>query len=256
MNDLQRIIQPGDIINLEGHIPVTLKSFFKDLVINDVIDLIVKVQKWVFAKCENADAISYRDNHTMIYLGDNQVFSMEPPRGCIHSLDDYGQGNNRIVSIYRMNPQYFGRSLADGDIALIREAAIMLVGIPYDIGQNANIGINALSGYPWSYALTWFEADKIPSEDITKKNAVVCSVSIAEIIAYWRHILKETTGEEIPQPWKVLNPGYWTKDQIERFPNHWDVNSTFPANYAVTQTHFSGEFLLMGKFRNGCLKSN
>jgi len=255
MSDLKSLIRPGDVINLEGR-HWDWKNLFVSVGEAVIVPLIVRTQEKVFGVGSD-----HRDYHTMTYLGDNRVFSTQFPKPEIVSLDEFDAADKkRTVSVFRMNPAYFGRGLKDSDLTIMSNAAMTMadVKLDYDLLQNAMIGINALSGYPWSYHLRWLDADgKGVSEDPAKvRQHFVCSVAAAAVIAYWRHELLRTAGEDLPQPWKKLNPAAWTERQIREYPGHWDINATFPANFAVTQTHFSHEFLEIGHFKAGTKTPN
>ena len=252
MSYLKTIVKAGDILNLEGYPKFDWKNLVWSLGVRGAVDLIVQFQRMVFCAKLHPNLVNYKDNHSMIYLGDNIVFSQEPPKATYHTLDDYDVANkHHIVSVYRMNPAYFGRALTDMDLVYLREGADILVskGVPYSVGQNVDCGLNDLAGYPWSGSLQWFSG--IDYEELSRQTHLHCSMAVASIIAYWRHRTLETTGEDIPQPWKKLNPNAWRVEQIEKYPDHWDFNATHPANFATTDINFFNEFVRIGKFKQG-----
>jgi hypothetical protein len=257
MSDFTQDIRPGDVINIQGPVPVLLKELFWDLAINFAIRIIEETQRKVFCTVLGRDAVKWRDNHTMLYLGENTVFSCQPPKALLLPLSEFDAEPKRLMSVYRLNPKYFGRELNPDDLDVFSEAARKIIGwnLDYDIGQNATILVNTLAGYPYATKTTIFDADGIHADknaNIRKsKQHLICATSVAAIIAYWRHEMKKKNKEIIPQPWKRLNPGAWTDEFRREYPGHWDCGSTFPAMFACSDTNFAEEFIHIGHYLKG-----
>lgn len=243
MSDLSNTVIPGDFINSEG-----IKWSW------DLIDVaagiiatngISAAQRDVFCDTIPAKKLRYKDSHTMIYFGSNQLFTVQLPQPTYEDLEKrHGKGDTRIVSVYRMNPAYFGKTLDANDVAIMKSAADEIIAKHkgYDIGQLMDILVSTIAGYPFEQKSKTFDQGN---------DRLVCSVGCATVIAAWRHKLLQTTGVDIPQPWKVPNPNAFKSDFIKKYPGHWDIQTTFPANYAVTDTHFQNEFILVGRFKGG-----
>jgi hypothetical protein len=250
-------IKPGDIINVEGPVPVECKDLVMDIKINIGIKIIVAAQKHVFCTVLDPAKVMWRDNHTMLFLGENTVFSCELPRATYRVLTDFDRDPTRIMSIYRFNAAFFKKALTSDDLKILTAGAKTILGwnVKYDVGQLADILVNTIAGYPYESRVHIFDADGANVDknvDMEKsKQHIVCSVALAAIIAYWRHTLYETTGEDIPQPWTNLNPAAWTADFVKGYPGRWDCGSTFPAMFACSDTHFAGEFTHIGHYRFG-----
>lgn len=246
MSDLRDTLRPGDIINTAGmgksHGKWSLKGWIEGLGIKAAVGIIVDTQADMFgAKIPPEKVPGHLDSHSMMFFGPDKVFSVEPPVPLYVPLSNYEGDDPRTVSVYRMNPAYFGR---EPDVALLRQAADAIINRHkgYDIGQLVDILITSIAGYPWAHKVNWFDQGS---------QRLVCSVGVASLIAFWRHEMKRLQGIDIPQPWKKLNPAAWPEGALKQYPGHWEIESTFPANYSTTFTHFSHEFTLVGKFRGG-----
>jgi hypothetical protein len=211
----------------------------------------------VFCTVLDPSEVRWRDNHTMLYLRENIVFSCQPPKPVFLPVYEFDAEPKRIMSVYRLNKAYFGRDLDSSDIDVFFEGAKKIIGwnLGYDIGQNVDILVNTLAGYPYETRTSIFDADRENLDrnaDIRRsKQHLVCATSVAAILAYWRHEMKRTKGEDIPQPWKKLNPAAWTGEFIRGYPKHWDCGSTFPAMFACSDSDFVGEFIHVGHYLKG-----
>ena len=252
MSDLSKALVPGDIILLEGYPKFDWKNFFWSIAERRAIDLIADDQKFVFNSILNDKAMLTSDNHTTRYMGDNKIFSQEPPHATIIPLSDY-EVDPRIVTVYRMNPAYFGRALTDADFALIIESCnIMAIRkVPYDVARDVQDGIDDLSGRPWDATVNILDTQCNLSEDPNVISSAVCSQADSIHMAHWRHKTQATTGELIKAPWHDLNPKAWTSKQIDEYPHYWDCGICHPGNYSVTHECFDDEFIRIGRFRQG-----
>jgi hypothetical protein len=242
MSDLSEILKPGDIINTSG------VHWSKDII--DVSEGIIatgaitRTQKSIFCKRLSPQHVRCRDSHSMIYFAPDGIFSVQMPEAKYVNLSDHEGNDTRTVSVYRMNSKYFGLEIGPADAAIMKKAADEIIEkhCPYDIGQLLDILCNTVAGYPYAENSKLFDQGQ---------DRIVCSVGCASIIAAWRHEVKEKTGKNIPRPWARLNPPAWDKKMLENYQGFWDVQVTFPALFAVTDTHFSSEFILVGQFKGG-----
>jgi hypothetical protein len=194
----------------------------------------------------------------MLYLGENKIFSCEPPKPTYHALGDFDAEPKRIMSIYRFNREFFGKTLDQDDLAIFKDGAEKIVGwnLKYDIGQLADILIDTFAKIPYKDEVHLFDADggkEDKNVDIVKnKQHLVCSVAVAALIADWQRKLEEEKKDfTIREPWSMLNPAAWTEAFKKRYPGHWDCGSIFPAMFACTDTHFAGEFKHIGHYQGG-----
>lgn len=160
------------------------------------------------------------------------IFSCEYPEASFFPIDSILKDDIRI---YRYNNN---GTFDNDDIKIMLEGCLPLVGTKYDIGQLMDIAVNQTAGYPYEYRHKWFDMGE------EKK---VCSVSIASIFAYWRH-RKERQGEYNPRLFEKLNYNKWDKQFVKKFMTHknvWDIESTYPAMFSCTNTHFDNEFRLI-----------
>jgi len=253
MSDLSNAVKPGDILNLEGYFKFDWKKPFWAWAERRAIDAIVADQKYVFNKTLKSKTMLTRDNHSTMYLGDNKIFSQEPPCATVIPISDYENDKNRIITIYRLNPTYIGRELKDDDIALLIESCNIMAQrkVPYDIARDVQDGINDLTDRPWDSSLNILDTQCNMSEDPNIISSAVCSQAQAINFIHWRHKKQAATGEIIRPLWQNLNPMAWTKKQIEEYPHYWDTAICHPANFATTNECFCGEFVRIGRFKNG-----
>jgi len=214
---LKKILRPGDVINISGH------PKFYEFWLHIAYHYIRKTQKEVFGEKSR-----WTDTHTMMWF-DGSAFSVEPPRAKMVPIEDFAF---KEISIYR----YTKCKFTAADIEIMWEGAKRILDTEYDFGQLLNILINTIAGYPFYEKYKFF--------DFGAKYKV-CSVGVAAIYTYWRHKM-EQKGKKIPRLFSKLNPNAWNKEFIKKFKQHgnrWDVENTFPANFANTQTHFDKEFV-------------
>jgi len=231
---LKCFLMPGDIVNTRRF--SSKETGIKKLEVLGAIAVINLDQMGVFGIRSD-----WHDHHTMMYFDDNHTFSVQPPVPKWLSLSDYCEEE---VSIFRWN---LVRPLRSYDVSLLYEGAEKIIrdGKGYDIGQLVDFLISSIAGYPFDDTIKWFDQGK---------GRMVCSVGTAFVTAYFRHKLFELTGEDLPQPFKTLNPKAWSKKFQERFnkEGHWDINRTFPACYANCLTHFQNDYKLVASFdKNG-----
>jgi len=180
----------------------------------------------------------HKDNINKIFKKWNwaKTFSIEPPRATFIPLEDYALDD---IAIYR----YTKKELTDKDIGIMIKATLPMLGTKYDYGQLMNIAVNTILGYPYDEKVKWF--------DLGGKRKV-CSVGMAVIFQKWRKVL-ESEGFNVQRLFRNLNKKAWTEKFIKDFKklNRWDVENTFPAMFALTKTHFDGEFELIIKMNKG-----
>lgn len=257
MNDLQKTIRPGDIINLSG-LKVSIKSFsdfFKTLGVAFAVGGIVETQKRVFGP-ETPGVV---DNHTMIYLGDKRVFSTHLPKPEIVSLEEFFD-TKRTVRLLRPSKKYFGVNFCDDEIVnLIRQSAESIVekSKKYDIGQLLDILANTLIGSPHDDSVVLFQGKEAVDVGIDEKKRqnLVCSVSVALIL---EDVLSqcEKMGKKVKLPWAKIKRGTYLDNKFfggigRKYPGSWDIDVVFPAQFACTQEVFGGEFDTVGLFKGG-----
>jgi len=190
-----------------------------------------------------AALVSWQDHHTEMYFDQTHVFSMQPPRANWFTQTDLDNTTeDKIISVYRMNPAFWGFELGTDDVNKMIMLAQEIIDTkqPYSIGQLLNILADSIAGIP-NYdsvqVFTW--SDK----------RLVCSVAVHAIILGWRN-WKLGTGANVPLPYSKLNPRAWDQKFIDKYKGEWPLHTIFPAHPAVSQTHFAGEFNLVGRYQS------
>lgn len=242
--DILNDSRPGDIWNTSGG-AFDWKHPFFSIGRSILVKVIKRTQASDFClKMKPKDVPGIIDSHSTMYFTPSEVFSVQVPKPTFINSNEYTRDPKALVCVYRMNPAYFTRELRETDLIMLREGCNEIIrwGNKYDMGQNVDILINTIAGYPWKDRTNLFDAGP---------KRLVCSVGVATVIAYWRHRLFLLAKENIPQPWKVLNPQAWPEKLVKAYPGHWDISTTYPANFSVTETHFNHEFILIGKYRGG-----
>jgi hypothetical protein len=270
MSDLLNILRSGDVITLQGctrakNFGAFMSNFFWWISYPAAVAAIEDVSKMVFGQVMDPNKIRDRDNHATMFFDPTHVFSCEPPHPTYIPLTEYDVDDKyRIVSVYRMNPAFWGFTPGPKELALLKEGADMIINwrdakgnpLTYDTLQNLDIGVNAIMGHPYTDEVHIFDADgnDFDAGDINiakGKQHMVCSVAVAGIIRHMRYVLNNGNPGPILDPWSKLNPQAWKKSFYDNYPKHWDTESVFPSSFAVTDTHFQNEFLFMGSFKNG-----
>lgn len=213
MEKLKKIIQPGDVVNIDG-------SF-------NWYEFWLAIAYWAIRRAQKklfGEKSRWVDTHTMLYLGAKKLFSVELPK-CIYDTIDSVRGKK--VTVWR----YTKKELGKDDIKIMQKGAKKLVGTTYDVGQLLNIAVNQILGYPYDEKVKWF--------DMGAKRKV-CSVGVAYIYQYWR----QKTGKKVQRLFSELNSLYWEKWFVRDFyidGGRWNVENTYPANFANTEM-FNNEF--------------
>lgn len=232
---IKDVLKEGDVINFEG-IDYSKKKFF-DKIASWFVNMVIQAdQRYVFGKWSN-----WKDHHSALYLGEDMIFSVEPPKPKFLKLKDI-LSDKVILTVYR----YTEKNLGDWDIKQMIESANMIIGYneKYDVGQLMDILVDTIAGYP--------HAKKWRLFDFGRSN-MVCSVGVASVYNYRRHRLWQVLQTNVNQLFNVLNPSAWSKGFIKRFEKkgYWDIDRTTPANFANSKSHFRGEFERVGVFLNG-----
>ena len=123
------VIEPGDVVNQVGD----RKWWQFWLAI--VYASIRRHQKKLFGRKSN-----WRDTHTMLYLDEDNTFSIEPPRATIKPLREYSLSS---FSIYRLRLTELTPEFTE----ILKSTAMEMVGEDYDMGQVLDIVINNILGY-------------------------------------------------------------------------------------------------------------
>jgi len=257
MSDFTKDIKPGDIINIQGPVAIEAKDFIVDFAIDVGIKFIESTQRRLFASMFGPSLVRWGDNHSMLYLGGGKVFSCQPPKPIIEELSVSDLEPKRIISVYRINPDFFGKRLDDHDLELLNQGAKKILDskVLYDIAQLFEMLTDTLAGHAYEGRLPLIDGSgkNVDAEvDIeTNKHRLVCSVAVAAILSYWRHALWNEDKRDMPQPWTKLNPAAWHQNFIDAYPGHWECGSTFPAMFACSETNFAREFVHIGHYRAG-----
>jgi hypothetical protein len=263
VTDLEADSKSGDTLNIAGHVEGNHPLF------NLMDDAISRDQFWIFGRKiippeDRIEFVMYPDkmytpmnrgvrgydNHSTRILnevlGQKKVFSMEPPKGVLWDLSVYAQNKNQLISLYRRNPEYFGREWTDADTDILSVILAKYVGYPYNVPMNFNLALNDFNGTPWDEQLTWLDK---PTQD--NRGNLVCSVALAHADYEFIQALKDQTGEVMRRAWEKLNPKAWFQTDLDRYPSAWTPHQVHPANYAVCDVCFYNEWMIVGQYRNG-----
>lgn len=232
MNNLEKRklikkLKKGDVINTVARI--NKKNIFEFIKYKIAITFIVLTQKIVFGRKSN-----YFDSHTVIYFNKNKIFSVHPPKAEFITLDELIE-NSKQITVYRYNASEFEQK----DINYIEKECNKFVKEEkeYDIGQLVDILMNTIAGFPYKYKVKWFDQGR---------GNKVCSVGVAAMFTKWRHwAKKQNKNRKIPRLFSKLNKKAWSKRFIKKFEKNggkWNVEETFPANFANTEQMFNKEF--------------
>jgi hypothetical protein len=218
-----KLIKPGDVVNQVGE----HKWWQFWLAITHAG--IQWHQKKLFGKKSN-----WKDTHTMLYLDQDNTFSVELPRATMKPLREYCLSN---LSIYRLCLTELTPDFVD----TLKNAAMKIVGEDYDIGQLLDIAINDILGYDHLRRLKVFDFGR-------KKK--VCSVGVRVAFEYL-YKSKIKTESSRPGKWLFyeLNPEKWQQKEIQKYQGT-DVEATSPAHFANSD-YFCHEFELIARFKGG-----
>jgi len=222
---IKKIIKPGDVIN-QSNSPEWWQFWlaFTHLAI-----------KWYQRELFGSNSI-WKDTHSMLYLDENNTFSVEFPKVVMKPLRDYYLSD---FTIYRMDLT----NLNEICVEILRDTALQMIGEDYDVGQLLDIGINEILGYHFQRKLSLF--------DFGRKRKV-CSVGVRICFENLGNQVRTPFGKSTkPGKWLFhdLNPSMWTKREIEEYRGT-DVEATSPAHFA-NSNYFCNEFRLIAKFSKG-----
>ena len=223
MDTILQVIKPGDVVNQIG----SHKWWQFWLAITH--SAIQGHQKKLFGKDSN-----WNDTHTMLYLDEDNTFSVELPRATMKPLREYCLTN---LSIYRLRLTDLNQDF----IETLRKGAMDMVGQDYDIGQLLDIAINRLLGFDHQRRLRIFDFGR-------KKK--VCSVGVRVTYEYL-YQARIKTEDSRPGKWLFyeLNSEKWSQKAVEKYRGT-NVEATAPAHFANTD-YFSNEFELIARFNEG-----
>jgi hypothetical protein len=243
MTDLRNALQACDLL-LYKTPQIVLDNLVTSSVDWTVDHIIEEVSEETFCRKLNPANVPYQYHHQAQWFSETEVFSMQPPRANWFTQTDIDNDvEDKVISVYRMNPEFCGRELQPLDILTMKKAAQAIIDSkqPYSIGQLLNMLCNTIGGFP--------DYDKVQIFTWTDKR-LVCSVAVHAILYNWINSRKEA-GEVMPYPYAILNPEAWDKKFIENFKSPWPLHAIFPAHPAVSKTHFSGEYSFIGDFTQG-----
>ena len=150
-------IKPGDVIaQIGAHKWWQLTGVLSHFAIH-------YYQRHLFGKNSN-----WHFTHAMLYLDEENTFSVELPRATMKPLREYCLSE---FSIYRLRLT----ELTPFFIEIFRKTAMSMVGEDYDTGQALDMVINTILGYPHQRRLKLFDFGR------RKK---VCSVGVRVVYEY------------------------------------------------------------------------
>jgi len=218
-----KILKPGDVITQPGKSPWW--QFWRTAVYWSIRFYQVKL----FGRHANT-----RDVHAMIFLDEDNTFSVELPRATMKPLQEYCLTE---FSVYRFQL----KALNADDLDTMKKTARNLVGQNYDLGQVLDIAINFLLGYEHQRRLKFFDLGA------RKK---VCSVGV-------RVLFEKLNQEKLKNPnaadqkwlFETLNTEKWSLTLVQNYHGT-DVEATAPAHF-TNSDFFANEFKLMARFKDG-----
>jgi len=223
--EILEIIKPGDVVNQD------LKAKWYEFWLKIGFWGIKTYQKNMFGKSSN-----WHDSHTMLFFNEKNTFSVELPKATFKPIQEYCLSN---MSIYRCKMV----EMTTENVDSMMDAAKIMQGSDYDIGQLLDIALREILGYTQDRPLRFFDFGK-------KKK--VCSVG-ARVCYEHLYIKKIKPSLDNPPPGKWLfhsvDPEKWSKDFAGSYKGT-DVEATAPAHFANTD-YFQNEFELIARFDNG-----
>ncbi len=227
LNKILPMIQPGDVINFDS------TTEWYNLHIRLGYWGIRHNQKKVFGELSR-----WRDTHTMLYLDEEKLLSVEPPRARWAKLEDLYDDK---ISLWR----YTKREFDDPDIDVMMDAASELIGTVYDVGQLLDIMINRLMGYPHTIQYRVFDFSK---------HCKVCSVGARVCYEKLRKHLEQNGDESMKRLFSKFKYDTWkSRPEIVAANTEFrgvDVEATSPAHFANSEW-FDDEFELIAEFDHG-----
>lgn len=218
-----KIIKPGDIITQPGKSPWW--QFWRTAVYLSI--------RYYHYRLFGSRACT-RDIHAMIFLDEDNTFTVELPRATMKPLQEYCLTE---FSIYRLQL----KELNADDIEMMKMSARNLVGQNYDLGQILDIAINFLMGYEHQRRLKFFDLGA------RKK---ICSVGVRVLFEkLYREKLKLPDAPDKKWLFETLNPEKWSQPYIQNYHGT-DIEATAPAHF-TNSDFFANEFKLIARFKDG-----
>jgi len=217
------VIEPGDVVNQVG------ERKWWQFWIAIVYAAIRRHQKKLFGRKSN-----WRDTHTMMYLDEDNTFSVELPQATTKPLRGYSLSR---FSIYRLRLT----ELTPEFIEILKSSATEMEGEDYDIGQILDIAINGILGYEPDQPLRIF--------DLGRKKKV-CSVGVRAAFEHL-YMSRIKTTDSRPGKWLFyeMNPEKWLENAAQEYEGT-HVEITSPAHFANSD-YFCHEFELIARFEGG-----
>ncbi len=228
LNKILPLIMPGDVINFDST--------------TEWYNLHIQLGYWGIRQHQRevfGNLARWRDTHTMLYLDEDKVFSVEPPRARFAKLESL---YNDKISVYR----YTKRDFEDDEIDVMMKAADELNGTIYDVGQLLDIAINRVLGYPHTIHYRVFDFAKY---------CKVCSVGVRVCYERARKYIEQKNGNEpMPRLFSKFKYDTWLERDVVMSANTEmrgvDVEATAPAHFANSEW-FDDEFELVAEFDHG-----
>ncbi|MFH1010440.1 MAG: hypothetical protein V1784_04295 [bacterium] len=168
---LLELLQPGDVLNSDS------KPRWWEFWMRVLYAEIRRYQKRKW-KGRSPRKRGWRDVHSMLYLGDGRFLSVTVPRSVICELEVSERAKYRICR-YQSEDWNF----REEELAVLKDAAQLLVGHGYDYGQLLDILLKQL--FPS------FVKEKLSLFDFGRKRKV-CSVGVHFcFLAWWYKFAKE-----------------------------------------------------------------
>jgi hypothetical protein len=217
-------VRPGDVINFDSHAP-WYKIHFKIGYWG-----IRRHQKRIFGRLGR-----WRDTHTMLYMDDDHVFSVEPPKCRWWHLADF---YDERITLWR----YTKREITPADIQIMLPAALDIIGTDYDIGQLLDIMICEGLGYPNYLKYKIFDAGK---------GRKVCSTGVRTVYEHLRKTLNNQTPDTMARLFSKFKDPAWAQrpnvPDMNTQKRGVDVEATAPGHFANSH-FFDDEFKLVAEF--------
>lgn len=217
------IIKPGDIIIQTG----TYKwwQLQKALVLRSIQNY----QKKVLGEQSN-----WQSTHAMLYLDENNTFSVEIPRATLKPLHEYCLSH---FSIYRIQFVEMTKEF----VSILHDATLQMVGEDYNLNQVVDICISDIMGYDHQRHLNIFDFGR---------NRKLSSVGVRVAFEY---LYNKKVRREDSRPGKwlfyMLNLEKWSKDIIREY-NGTNIEATTPAHF-VNSDLYCHDFKLIATFSKG-----
>ena len=224
---IKPLIKPGDVINFDTK--------------TDWYNLHLKVAYWGI-RTHQRELFGlnsrWRDTHTMLYLDDEKILSVEPIHARWAKLQNF---YNDRITVWRFSK----RDLSPDDIKIMEQAAEPLIGTVYDVGQLLDIAINAVLGYPHVIKYRVFDFSQY---------CKVCSVGVRICFEHLRKTLNLYGHESFPRLFSTFKFDTWPMRLVVAEDNTEckgvDVEATAPAHFANSHD-FDNEFEMVAQFDNG-----